>query len=72
MTTKLRTAEIAMHVSAGVCIVSAFVLLDMGAQALEAPEHHGDTMFVSFLSLGLAFLAIVAEVLALGMRRRRV
>ena len=71
MITKRRIAEIAMHVSAAAFIVCAFVLLDMGARALEAPESHSDAMFVSFLPVGLAFLAIVAEMVALGLRRHR-
>ncbi|HKQ23918.1 MAG TPA: hypothetical protein VJT81_05690 [Burkholderiales bacterium] len=71
MTTKRRIVEIAMHVSAGAFIVFAFVLLDMGAQALEAPETHGATMFVSFVSVGLAAMALLAELVALALRGSR-
>jgi membrane protein DedA with SNARE-associated domain len=60
-----------MHGCAAACIVFAFLLLGLGAQALEVPQTESETMLVSLSSVGLAFLAFVVELVALGMRRRR-
>ena len=66
-----RIAEIAMHVSAATLMLLAFLLLDLGALAVGAPESQNDTMVVSVMPLALVFLALLAEVVALTLRRRR-
>jgi hypothetical protein len=71
VTTKRRTAEIVLHISAAACIVFAFLLLDLGAQALEVPQPEAETMVVSLLPIGLALVALVSELIALGLRTRR-
>ena len=71
MDRKRRLTEIAMHVSAAALMLLAFLLLDLGAQALGAPENQGDNTLISLVPLGLALLALMAELVALGLRRRR-
>ena len=71
MDRRRRLTEIAMHVSAAALMLLAFLLLDLGAQALGAPGNEGDSTLTSLVPLGLALLALMAELVALGLRRRR-
>ncbi len=71
MTVGSNTKEIALHVTALLCMVLAFVLMTVGAHALDGAAPQSESMLAPMLSLILVFLAVATEIGALCLRRRR-